>query len=170
MPRGGRRPGAGAPRGNINALSSGRFSTRYSDAWLILRALPRVRQHIDDLYAASDPDARDQHRRYLEAAVWTADHFPELAEQLEEHISVYLTPRAAEVNGGEAVLYMLEEPRDRRHPLQRALSLTIYLQTYDPVLAPILTDHLFSRYRLAPFLDLARISAQSDNQTIKAPF
>ena len=168
MPRGGKRPGAGAPRGNINALSSGRFSTRYSDAWLILRALPRVRQHIDDLYAASDPDARDQHRRYLEAAVWTADHFPELAEQLEEHISVYLTPRAAEVKGGAAILYMLEPPRDRRHPLQRALSLTIYLQAHDPVLAPILTDHLLSRYRIAPVLMQNSNFTQSNNQTIKA--
>jgi len=32
MPRGGRRPGAGAPRHNLNAMKSGRFSIQLSQA------------------------------------------------------------------------------------------------------------------------------------------
>ena len=30
MPRGGRRPGAGAPKGNMNALKSGRYSPHFN--------------------------------------------------------------------------------------------------------------------------------------------
>lgn len=152
MPRGGKRPGAGAPRGNINALSSGRFSSRYSDASLLLKAVPRLRRHVDDLYLDSDPAAREVHQRYLDAAAWAIEAFPELPEQLEEHIHVYLTPRAGEVLRGRTVLRLLEPPRDRRRPLQRALSLTLYLEKHDPVLAPILTEHLFARLTAAPVL------------------
>lgn len=34
MARGGRRPGAGAPRGNINAIKHGRYSTREIQAMI----------------------------------------------------------------------------------------------------------------------------------------
>ncbi len=32
MPRGGRRPGAGAPKGNLNALKTGRYSRQFQTA------------------------------------------------------------------------------------------------------------------------------------------
>jgi hypothetical protein len=38
--RGGRRPGAGAPRGNLNALKSGRYSKRLRGLRAALTALP----------------------------------------------------------------------------------------------------------------------------------
>lgn len=39
-PRGGRRPGAGAPRGNLNALKSGRYSKRLAALRAALDAMP----------------------------------------------------------------------------------------------------------------------------------
>ena len=39
-PRGGRRPGAGAPKGNLNALKSGRYSKRLAALRAALTAMP----------------------------------------------------------------------------------------------------------------------------------
>ena len=41
-PRGGRRPGAGAPKGNMNALKTGRYSTRVRALRGAMEALPRT--------------------------------------------------------------------------------------------------------------------------------
>ena len=41
-PRGGRRPGAGAPKGNLNALKSGQYSMRLKALELALTAMPRT--------------------------------------------------------------------------------------------------------------------------------
>ena len=41
-PRGGRRPGAGAPRGNLNALKHGRRSRQFAEIGAILAADPRT--------------------------------------------------------------------------------------------------------------------------------
>ena len=40
--RGGRRPGAGAPKGNLNALKSGRYSTRVRALRGAMGAIPRT--------------------------------------------------------------------------------------------------------------------------------
>ena len=42
--RGGRRPGAGAPRGNLNALKHGRSSYRFQQLLLALAEVPEVRE------------------------------------------------------------------------------------------------------------------------------
>ena len=44
--RGGRRPGAGAPRGNLNALKHGRRSTQFSQLGLLLAANPKIRDAL----------------------------------------------------------------------------------------------------------------------------
>ena len=41
-PRGGRRPGAGAPKGNLNALKSGRYSKRLTALRAALQAMPKT--------------------------------------------------------------------------------------------------------------------------------
>jgi len=41
-PRGGRRPGAGAPRGNLNALKHGRRSRQFAEIGAIIAADPRA--------------------------------------------------------------------------------------------------------------------------------
>ena len=43
MPRGGKRPGAGAPRGNLNAVKSGRYSQRLKALADSLAKVPQVR-------------------------------------------------------------------------------------------------------------------------------
>ena len=45
-PRGGRRPGAGAPRGNLNALKHGRRSSQFAAIGAILSADPRIRDSL----------------------------------------------------------------------------------------------------------------------------
>ncbi len=46
MPRGGRRPGAGAPKGNLNALKHGGFSRQFAQLGAILAASPAVRESL----------------------------------------------------------------------------------------------------------------------------
>ena len=46
MPRGGKRPGAGAPRGNLNAFKSGRYSSRYRTLVEALASIPEIRDMI----------------------------------------------------------------------------------------------------------------------------
>jgi hypothetical protein len=41
--RGGRRPGAGAPRGNMNALKSGAYSRQFAELGRLLAADPKIR-------------------------------------------------------------------------------------------------------------------------------
>jgi hypothetical protein len=47
--RGGRRPGAGAPPGNLNALKHGRRSTQFAALGAILAAMPETRRALLDL-------------------------------------------------------------------------------------------------------------------------
>ncbi len=55
MPKpGGRRPGAGAPTGNLNALKSGRYSKQVRALKLALQAVPRTADVLRNLTAAGD--------------------------------------------------------------------------------------------------------------------
>ena len=49
MPAGGRRPGAGAPKGNMNALKSGRYSPRFNAVRAALSQVPEVQAYLDAL-------------------------------------------------------------------------------------------------------------------------
>jgi hypothetical protein len=62
MPRGGKRPGAGAPRGNLNALKHGRHSTQLQQLAVTLALLPAVRDTFIKV-------ARRQRRQRRAAAV-----------------------------------------------------------------------------------------------------
>jgi hypothetical protein len=53
MPRGGRRPGAGAPRGNTNALKTGKHSRRVQTVMRILMDEPETRAIIERISAHS---------------------------------------------------------------------------------------------------------------------
>lgn len=52
--RGGKRPGAGAPRGNLNGLKSGRYSKQVKALKLALRTVPRTADVLRNLDAAGD--------------------------------------------------------------------------------------------------------------------
>lgn len=64
MPRGGRRPGAGAPRGNLNALKHGVHSNQLKALTLALAQLPVFRRYLQRLAAR-----RATQRRELATAV-----------------------------------------------------------------------------------------------------
>jgi hypothetical protein len=54
MPRGGRRPGAGAPKGNLNALKGGRYSPRVRFVLSAMLAVPEYRAVIQALIAEGE--------------------------------------------------------------------------------------------------------------------
>jgi hypothetical protein len=58
MPRGGRRPGAGAPKGNFNALKHGRRSAQFAELGAQLAANPKTREAM--LNFARRLDARQE--------------------------------------------------------------------------------------------------------------
>ena len=62
MPRGGRRPGAGARKGNINALKHGRRSRRLNELGAQLAASPAVRQLLLRLASREESAAREADR------------------------------------------------------------------------------------------------------------
>ncbi|MBI2914060.1 MAG: hypothetical protein HYY03_09080 [Chloroflexi bacterium] len=49
MPRGGRRPGAGAKPGNLNALKHGLRSRQFAQLGMLLASIPQARQALLDL-------------------------------------------------------------------------------------------------------------------------
>ena len=73
MPRGGKRPGAGAPRGNLNALKTGSRSKQLNDVIEALLASPTIRRLMlklvqqdvrrDKRFQQAIADAVDSYRR-----------------------------------------------------------------------------------------------------------
>ena len=115
---GGRRPGAGAPRDNTNALRSGRYSRRYARAELLLRLL--------DLASPNEMARLERHAgragpaTLLEAARGVLHGWPGLPGQIVEHLWVDIA--AAQYSGRRIVpyqaqiIYLLEH-----HPLHAQL-------------------------------------------------
>jgi hypothetical protein len=62
MPRGGKRPGAGAPKGNINALKHGRRSRRLSELGAQVAASPSARRILLRLAEREDLEVREADR------------------------------------------------------------------------------------------------------------
>ncbi len=55
MPRGGRRPGAGAPKGNFNALKHGRRSAQFAELGAQLAGNPKTREAVLNFARRLDP-------------------------------------------------------------------------------------------------------------------
>ncbi len=87
MPRGGPRPGAGAPAGNLNALESGAYSPRFLPGLLLLGLVRDARP----IYAALKRKDARQYRRLLfqtiDAAYRAAQHDPGLARAINDLIA-----------------------------------------------------------------------------------
>ena len=75
MPRGGRRPGAGAPKGNLNGLRSGRSSRRVQVVLAALLSNPDIRDVLFQLRAA-DEAARDEIRQIVVNAARILFEYP----------------------------------------------------------------------------------------------
>jgi hypothetical protein len=84
--RGGRRPGAGAPRGNTNALKHGVYSKRLQLATLILAAVPELRVLFKAFADKSKPRTPTLRRAIADAArIVIAD--PQLAGSIRELVN-----------------------------------------------------------------------------------
>ncbi len=82
MPRGGKRPGAGAPRGNLNGLKSGRYSKQVKALKLALRAVPRTADVLRGLGGAGDQKRAQMARAlHLYAELLVAD--PALIQSMD---------------------------------------------------------------------------------------
>ena len=58
MPKGGKRPGAGAPKGNLNALKHGRRSRQFAALGAVIAASPSARKLLLRLADRQDLEAR----------------------------------------------------------------------------------------------------------------
>ena len=87
MPRGGKRPGAGAPRGNYNGLKHGRYSPRILAAYTWLLANPEF-QAISTVLAA----------RVARRSPYAASTRARMLRQLDEYARVRATMRRRSAN------------------------------------------------------------------------
>ncbi len=105
--RGGARPGAGAPKGNTNALKHGAYSERVYRGLLIIALVPEVRMIFQALrrgvIGVPNPSRRDAllHRRILgeavSAAFDAAPSDPELARTIRALIGKRLQEAATRI-------------------------------------------------------------------------
>ena len=84
MPRGGRRPGAGAPKGNLNAVKNGLRSKRILRGMLMLALLPDVQIALRTLKRSSAPDYRRRFFDALLAAYEAVRSDPDLAQSIRD--------------------------------------------------------------------------------------
>lgn len=78
--RGGRRPGAGAPKGNVNGIKTGRYSHRFFAAALMIAAVPELRVFFEAIQRESDRLQREAYLKLIAEAVQTTISDPNLAK------------------------------------------------------------------------------------------
>ena len=67
MPRGGNRPGAGAPRGNMNAVKTGQYSVRLRAIARALGEVPQIRDMLVETERRQNKHQRKAQRLALQA-------------------------------------------------------------------------------------------------------
>ena len=77
MPRGGKRPGAGAPRGNTNAVKTGRHSARLRAIAKALSAVPEIRDLLLEAERRQQREQRKAQRLALRALQDIASRIPD---------------------------------------------------------------------------------------------
>ena len=92
-PRGGPRPGAGAPRGNLNALKTGLRSERIRRGLLLIALLPDVQILLRQLKRQKAERYREEFNKVI-AAAYRASNDPELFRSIKEIIAQSLAAGA----------------------------------------------------------------------------
>jgi hypothetical protein len=100
MPRGGRRPGAGAPRGNTNSLKHGLYSRRIYLAALMLAAVPELRLLFKSLAQDRSGKYHAAHRQAFRDAYRVVLADAELASSIKSLI----------VERFKGTVFQIEEP------------------------------------------------------------
>ena len=67
MPRGGKRPGAGAPKGNLNAVKTGQYSVRLRAIAKALTEVPQIRDMLTEAERRQNKQQRKAQRLTLQA-------------------------------------------------------------------------------------------------------
>jgi hypothetical protein len=108
---GGRRPGAGAPRGNVNALRAGHHSPRHKDAIIFISLIPELRQRWLDLLRIAESPGR------LADSQGTLRGPRERQRRARYHMQVMLDAAAAVISPRNYILgFVAEVARERLEP------------------------------------------------------
>jgi len=85
--RGGRRPGAGAPKGNLNAVKSGRYSRAHQRAVLIIASVPELQGYLRALLRAQTRDRDRIVDGEIAVALSALAESPSLRESIKSYVS-----------------------------------------------------------------------------------
>jgi len=103
--RGGKRPGAGAPRGNFNAMKTGAYSKQFALLGRLLAADPRLREVLLAIAAKTD-------RKFKSANETAAYLLTKWAERVEEMAEARYAPGGKKRRGKGPDRLNLELPVD----------------------------------------------------------
>ena len=101
--RGGRRPGAGAPRGNMNALKSGAYSRQFAELGRLLATDPKIRAVLLDVATRAG-------RKFKTANEEAAYLLTKWAERVEKNAEAKYAPKSRKRRAKNAVLGSAEGP------------------------------------------------------------
>ena len=101
--RGGRRPGAGAPRGNMNALKTGAYSRQFAELGRLLAADPKIRAVLLDVATRAG-------RKFKTANEEAAYLLTKWAERVEKNAEAKYAPKGRKPRAKNAVLGSAEGP------------------------------------------------------------
>jgi hypothetical protein len=107
--RGGHRPGAGAPRGNTNALKHGVYSPRHLNAAVLIAVIPDLQVYIQRLLRADRDDARRKHAHIMAVARYALLNHPALEGSIKQYVIYKLSAAAAELNYATPIFDLLRE-------------------------------------------------------------
>lgn len=79
MPRGGRRPGAGAPKGNVNAFKTGKTSRQYQRMLEIVQQDPEMVRLLREVALGNEKRAARRRRYALSVLKQVLDRFEQQA-------------------------------------------------------------------------------------------
>ena len=101
--RGGCRPGAGAPRGNMNALKTGAYSRQFAELGRLLAADPKIRAVLLDVAARAG-------RKFKTANEEAAYLLTQWAERVEKNAEAKYAPKGGKRRGKNAIESSAEGP------------------------------------------------------------
>lgn len=173
---GGRRPGAGAPFGNRNALRSGQYSPRYSAASLLIGILNQLYpQAMAALRAGKTPD---QLPYFLAAARDVVEGWPDLSDQIATYLSRRIVTAASqgeEIVPHQLTLFRLLSRLPPRRRFDTVMNVLLFVAHHNPALADAAATRLLALFTASldaiyhpPTPDEPAPTPQSNNQTIKS--
>jgi hypothetical protein len=111
--RGGRRPGAGAPKGNFNAMKTGAYSKQFALLGRLLAADPRIRPVLLAMGARAD-------RKFKTANEIAAYLLTKWAERVEDMAEAKYAPGGKRPRGKQAGGLNLQLPVDDWDSIKQA--------------------------------------------------